>query len=119
MIMVIGMAKKNDFVSTRLQYLRKKKGVSQAELATRIFVSREAVRDWERKKSEPSCEALVHLSDFYQVSTDYILGIQQPRLLRVDHLSKEQVEVLNKLIHWMEKADSADESQTISIGEKP
>ena len=32
------------------------------------------MRDWERKKSEPSCEALVYLSDFYQVSTDYILG---------------------------------------------
>ena len=119
MIMVIGMAKKNNLVSTRLQCLRKREGLSQAELATRIYVSREAVRDWERKKSEPSCEALVHLSDFYQVSTDYILGIQQPRRLRVDKLSREQVEVLNKLIHWMEEADSADESQTISIGEKP
>lgn len=39
-----------------------------------------------------------------------------PSLVRVDKLSREQVEVLNKLIHWMEEADSADESQAVSIG---
>ena len=119
--MVIGMAQRNS-VSARLQCLRRKKGLSQAELATQIFVSREAVRDWELKKSEPSCEALIQLSDFYQVSTDYILGISQPKVLRVDHLSREQIDVLHQLILWMqeaEEADMADKSKTVSIGKRP
>ena len=97
------------------------KELSQAELATQIFVSRGVVRDWELKKSEPSCEALIQLSDFYQVSTDYILGIT-PKVLRIDHLSREQIEVLHQLIFWMqeaEEADMADKSQTVSIGKRP
>ena len=112
------MAQRNS-VSARLQCLRRKMGLSQAELATQIFVSREAVRDWELKKSEPSCEALVLLSDFYQVSTDYILGIAQSKMLRVDHLTSEQVEVLRQLIRWMQEADKTDKSQTVSIGKRP
>ena len=45
-------------LSQKLKYLRKKKGVSQLELAERLSVSRQAVSGWEAGTSRPSTENL-------------------------------------------------------------
>ena len=64
--MVIAMTK-NDSVSSCIRRLRRKKGLTQAELATKILVSRETVRDWELNRYEPSCQILVRLSNFFRL----------------------------------------------------
>ena len=60
-------------VPKRLQQLRKQKGVSQEELANEIGVSRQAVSKWESGQCLPELDNIVVLSDFFGVSTDYIL----------------------------------------------
>jgi len=59
----------------RVSFLRSKKGLSQKELAEEIHVSRDVVAKWENdsKRSIPN-EALVSLADYFNVSTDYLLG---------------------------------------------
>ena len=51
-------------LSQKLKYLRKKKGVSQLELAERLSVSRQAVSGWEAGTSRPSTENLQSLCFF-------------------------------------------------------
>lgn len=64
-------------IADRIQALRKAKGVSQEELADRIGVSRQAVSKWESSHSTPDLDKIVLLSDYFSVSTDYILkGIE-------------------------------------------
>ena len=64
-------------VADRIQLLRKSKGISQEELADRIGVSRQSVSKWESEQSLPDAEKIVLLSDFFDVTTDYILkGIE-------------------------------------------
>ena len=64
-------------IADRIQILRKSRGISQEELADKIGVSRQAVSKWESEQSSPDIEKIVLLSDFFDVTTDYLLkGIE-------------------------------------------
>lgn len=64
-------------IADRIQSLRKAKGISQEELADRIGVSRQAVSKWESEQSSPDLEKIILLSDYFEVTTDYLLkGIE-------------------------------------------
>lgn len=64
-------------LAERIQYLRKMKGISQEELAEKAGVSRQAVSKWESDQSTPDVEKIIIMSDYFGVTTDYILkGIQ-------------------------------------------
>lgn len=60
-------------LSEKIQYLRRKKGCSQEELAQVCSVSRQSVSKWEADMALPELEKLLILSDFFGVSTDVLL----------------------------------------------
>lgn len=57
--------------------LRTKKGMSQEELAEKLFVTRQAVSRWENGETIPNTETLKHLSKFFDVSINTLLGSPQ------------------------------------------
>ena len=64
-------------IANRIQTLRKSRGLSQEELADKIGVSRQAVSKWESEQSFPDIEKIILLSDYFNVTTDYLLkGIE-------------------------------------------
>ena len=62
-----------------LYNLRTQKGLSQDELAEKVFVTRQAVSRWENGDTVPNIETLKLLSNLYQVSINTLLG--SPRKL--------------------------------------
>ena len=67
-------------VADRIIGLRKAKGVSQEELADIIGVSRQSVSKWESEQSIPDIDKVIIMSDYFEVSTDYILkGIENEK----------------------------------------
>ena len=60
--------------------LRSKKGLSQEELAEKVFVTRQAVSRWENGETVPNTETLKLLSRLFDVSINTLLG--EPRKLR-------------------------------------
>ena len=58
-----------------LKELRRRKSVTQIQLAAAIGVSPGNVGDWETGKSCPSYNALIALSNFFGVSADTLLGL--------------------------------------------
>lgn len=62
-----------------LLQLRTKRGLSQDELAEKVFVTRQAVSRWETGETVPNTETLKLLSAFYNVSINTLLG--SPRQL--------------------------------------
>ena len=70
-------------MADRIQYLRKSKGISQEELADKVGVSRQAVSKWESEQSTPDLEKIIIMSDFFGVTTDYILKGIEPDLKTV------------------------------------
>ncbi len=59
--------------------LRKKSGLSQEELAGKVFVTRQAVSRWENGETVPGTETLKLLSNLFKVSINTLLG--SPRKL--------------------------------------
>lgn len=57
-----------------LKDLRKKKGYSQEEAAARLNVVRQTVSKWEKGLSVPDADALVRLSELYEVTVGDLLG---------------------------------------------
>lgn len=59
--------------NNRLYQLRKQKGLSQEELASRLNVSRQTVSKWEVGDSTPDMEKLIAMSDLFGVSLDKLV----------------------------------------------
>lgn len=61
--------------SKKLKELRLEKGLSQRELAEILKTNNSSVCDWERERSQPDLETLVDIAKYFNVSTDYLLGL--------------------------------------------
>lgn len=58
----------------KLKKLRTDRGLSQEELAAKIFVTRTAVSKWETKKGYPSIDSLKLIADLFGVTLDELIS---------------------------------------------
>ena len=58
----------------KLQELRKRKGLTQEELAEKLYVSRTAVSKWESGRGYPSIDSLKAIAKFFSVTVDELLS---------------------------------------------
>ena len=61
-------------VGERIAELRKKRNLSQAELARIMDVSRQAVSKWENGQSSPDTVKLIHLADVLDTEVEFLCG---------------------------------------------
>jgi len=60
----------------KLKELRVEKEYSQSKLAQKLNVSKQNISDWENGKSETSFEMLVRIAKLFDVTTDFLLGLE-------------------------------------------
>jgi len=60
-----------------LKELRQEKCLTHKELAEKVGFSKAIIGFWESGKYEPTGKALIALSIFFNVSTDFLLGLEQ------------------------------------------
>lgn len=76
--------------SEKLQQLRREKGLTQEQLAERLFVSRTAVSKWESGRGFPSIDSLRQIATCFSVSMDALLsGEEILSLAQMDQKRKE------------------------------
>ncbi len=68
------MDKKIESFGERFRYLRIEKGLSQIALAKELQVSKSVISLWELDGSDPTLTNLIKISDFFNVSIDYLAG---------------------------------------------
>ena len=61
-------------LSENLHRLRKERGLSQEDVAQKLFVSRQSVSKWENGNAEPGVENLKALARLYGVTLDELMG---------------------------------------------
>ena len=83
--------------------LRTKKGLSQDELAEKVYVTRQAVSRWENGETTPNTETLKLLSELFDVSINTLLGAPRQLIcqccgmpLEDGNISREKDGVLNE-----------------------
>lgn len=62
-------------IGKRIHELRVEKGLSQVKLGEMLSVSQDTISLWEKSKSYPPVEIVILLSEIFEVSCDYILGV--------------------------------------------
>ena len=60
----------------RLKELRKEKNLTQLQLAEDIKTTDDSIYSWEKGRSEPSIEMIHTLCKYFNVTSDYLLGIE-------------------------------------------
>ena len=60
-----------------LQRLRKARGLSQDEVAEKLFLTRQSVSKWENDGAEPGVENLKALASLYGVTVDALVGVEE------------------------------------------
>lgn len=83
-----------------IKTLRESVGVSQSALAKKIGVTRAAVNAWEMGLSVPTAQYIVELAQFFHVSADYILGLENKEAMYVDTLSHKEKQILFDLYEY-------------------
>lgn len=74
----------------KLQELRKRRGLTQEELAEALFVSRTAISKWESGRGFPNIESLKAISRYFSVSLDTLLsGEELLSIAENDHRRRE------------------------------
>ena len=62
--------------SLRLKELRQEKGIGQIELAKKLEVSKGIISLWENGQREPNMYSLIKLAKFFNVTIDYLVGLE-------------------------------------------
>ena len=60
----------------RLRELRKEYNLSQKKLADILKTNNSSICDWERGRSQPDLFTLTQIAQFFNVKTDYLLGLE-------------------------------------------
>ena len=87
-------------IGERLKAIRGDNHDTQEMLAEKLNVSKSTVQSWEQEKSSPSHESLVAICKLYNVSSDFLLGLNDADPLYTKRqraqLSRENQEMLRK-----------------------
>lgn len=84
-----------------LRALRLKENMTQAQLAQKLGLTRSVISAYETGLRLPSYDILIHIAKLYNVSTDYLLGLEKKQGIDVSGLSQEEIEVILSLINVM------------------
>lgn len=61
-------------VADRIAELRDSRSLTQKQLAANTGLSEIGIQSYERRRRKPAHDAIIALADFFNVSTDYLLG---------------------------------------------
>ncbi len=82
--------------SVRLKQLRQKHRLTQSELANILELKPTAISNYESQRNEPSFQKLIALSQYFDVSCDYLLGVTDSYLpIGGEVLDKDIVDFFN------------------------
>lgn len=93
-----------------LKSLRTKKGLSQTQLATKLWLNKSIISAYENEQRSPSLDVLIKLSYEFNVSMEYLLGIEKDKTLDISGLNDEQVTVVNSLVELLRKENKSHQN---------
>lgn len=64
-------------IGETIRSLRVENGMTQTRLASLLFTSQDTVSLWERGKSLPDVRSVIKMSTIFNVTTDYIWGVER------------------------------------------
>ncbi len=91
-------------LNERIKTLRDAYRINQKDLADALHVSKQTVSNWENDNVVPSIEMLVKMTEFFHVSADYLLGLDNRIYLEITGLSLEKASLIQQIVDNLKKA---------------
>ena len=91
-------------IAERLKELRELHNWTQTQLAQKIDVTRSSVNAWEMGISMPSIAKVIELTVVFQVSADYLLGLERSTTLYLDTLTQKEQKIICELFDYFQAA---------------
>lgn len=85
-------------IADRIKYAREKNNLTQTELAKKMSVTRSSVNAWEMGITIPSTERLAELAAVLNVSSDFLLGIDDNDSISLSGLAENQKRLVYEMI---------------------
>ncbi len=95
-------------IPEKIKLLREKKGLTQTELAKQLGITRSGVNAWEMGISVPSTQYIVYLAQFFGVSTDYLLGVENSAVVSVAGLNDREIAAVVEIVQCLRSKTSMD-----------
>lgn len=100
------MESKREIFGKRLKYLRNKTNRSQEYIAKLIGISRARYSHYENNHVEPDMELIRKLADYFEVTSDYLLGMSDyPYTDENNQEDNEKTAIMNKIANDFPDAD--------------
>ena len=62
--------------AVRLKELRTERKMTQKQLASVLNTTDDCIFFWEKSRSEPNIDEIIKIAEFFDVTTDYLLGVK-------------------------------------------
>ncbi|MGN0494951.1 MAG: helix-turn-helix domain-containing protein [Lachnospiraceae bacterium] len=110
-------------IGKRLKDLRKAQGLRQEDVAKQLCIARSTYVGYENETSQPDLDTLKQIAIFFQVSTDYLLGVEEYEYKNDEFIQEvlylgKQLNVLNRAIIRGKMAELIKEQQSSENQEK-
>lgn len=88
-------------IAEKVKKLKEQKGLSQVELARLLGITRSSVNAWEMGISVPSTQYIVDLAGVFDISTDYLLGVDSSSTISVAGLTDSDILLVHSIIEHL------------------
>ena len=92
-------------IADKIKRLREASHLTQTELAKKLNITRSSVNAWEMGISVPSTQSLVQLAQIFDMSTDYLLGLDVAFAIRTDGLSDNDIQLVHSIVQRLKNGD--------------
>lgn len=82
----------------KLKTLRLQNDLTQAQLGSKLGLTKSVVSANETNLRLPSYDVLIHIAKIFSVSTDFLLGLENKREIDLSGLTQEEIDALLNLI---------------------
>ena len=89
------------YVCNLLKNLRKDAGLTQKELADKVGVTNSTISFYEQEERSTSVDMIIRLSKIFNVSVDYLLGIDQKRNINLSGLKEEDIQLIQCMVEHL------------------
>ena len=85
-------------IGEKINELRNKNNITQLALAKELGVSRSSVNAWEMGISMPTIDRLIDIAEYFHVSVDYLLGLNDRLTIDISSLNEKEKTMIYNLI---------------------
>lgn len=103
-------------IGTRLKELRKGLGLTQAELAEKLNISKSAIVQYEGDKRKPNLKALNSIEDFFGVGSNYLMGYSQYKTMSEELFYSNSLLSYEKALEESDQIKNDDQAQAKVFG---